>query len=304
MPIRPRSRAADAPERDAPPVSNPAPDRRSAHRSVSGSPLPAGRLRDVLAAEWIKLLTLRAPRRFAGAALAFGVVASAVLILSFPVTRGVPISAAEVDDVLSASVLGLDAAAIVLIVFAAWFVGVEFRSGAITDALIRLPRRSVIITAKATLVAAFAGLTALLTTLAVSVVAVCLAAALTDASWSSALSAATASDHLRLLFGSALMPVAFAVLAVVIAFGFGSLAAGLLAALGLIIASTLASWLPTGIAEAVQPFLPLAAIHSISGAAEPGSAEFLGFLPAVIVIAAWIVLGWVFAVWRLRSRDF
>ncbi|RAE29015.1 hypothetical protein DN540_43405, partial [Burkholderia multivorans] len=115
----------------------------------ASEPASAGRLRDVLGSEWVKFRSLPTARRLTAAAVILGTVAAAVLILSFPVTRGTALADAEAVDVLSASVLGLDVAAIVLIVLASWFVGIEFRTGAITEALVRLPRRSVVITAKA-----------------------------------------------------------------------------------------------------------------------------------------------------------
>lgn len=267
-------------------------------------PASAGRLRDVLGSEWVKFRSLPTARRLTAAAVILGTVAAAVLILSFPVTRGTALADAEAVDVLSASVLGLDVAAIVLIVLASWFVGIEFRTGAITEALVRLPRRSVVITAKAVVAAGVSAGAALLTAAAVTLVAVGFSTAVTGAPWSAALAEATAPDHVRLLLGSILMPVEFAVLAVFIAAAAGSLAAGLLGALGLIVASTLASWLPSALAVLVQPLLPLAAVHTISGAAEVGSAENLGVVPAVVVLAAWVAVGWAVAAWRLRRRDF
>lgn len=267
-------------------------------------PAAAGRLRDVLASEWVKFRSLPTARRLTAAAVIVGAVAAAVLILSFPVTRGTALADAEVIDVLSASVLGLDAAAIVLIILAAWFVGVEFRTGSLTEALVRLPRRSVVITARAVVAAGVSAAAALLTAAAVTLVAVGFSTAVTGASWSAALAEAAAPDHVRLLLGSALMSVVFAVLAVFIAFAAGSLAAGLLGALGLIVASTLASWLPSALAAIVQLLLPLAAVHTISGAAAAGSAENLGVVPALLVLLAWVAIGWAAAAWRLQRRDF
>ncbi|MCM1012964.1 hypothetical protein [Brevibacterium sp. XM4083] len=255
-------------------------------------------------AEWAKLRSLRAPRMLGGTAVVLAALSSAVFILSFPVTQRTALDRAPLTDVLTASVLGVDVAAIVLVVFAAWFVGIEFRTGAITEALLRLPRRSAVITAKALVIAAVTVLTAVVAAVALTVVAVALAAALTGTSWSAALTAAVSPEHLRLLFGSALMPVVFALLAAFAAFAFGSMAAGVLGALGLIVASMLAGWLPAGAAAVVAPVLPLAAVHTISGAAEAGSTEFLGIVPAVIVLAAWVAIGWILAAWRLRRRDF
>lgn len=264
----------------------------------------AGRLRAVTAAEWSKLRTLRAPGRLAGTAVIAAAVAAGVFILSFPVTQGVALARAPLTDVLTAAVLGLDVAAIVLVVLAAWFVGVEFRTGAIAEALVRLPRRSQFITAKASAIALIAAPTAVVAGIALSLVGVGLAGAATEATWSAALAEAVSGEQLRLLLDSALMPLVFALLAGFAAFALGSMAAGVLGALGLIVASMIAGWLPPSIAGAVEPLLPLAAVHTISGAAAVGSSEYLGIVPALVVLASWLVIGWGLAVWRLHRRDF
>src|SRR5699024_2405395 len=94
------------------------------------------------AAEWAKPRDLPRSRQLLITTIAAAVPTAVVLVLTFPATRGTALSAATAEEVLSTSVLGIDAAAAVLVVLAAWFTGVEFRTGAITESLLRTRRRS------------------------------------------------------------------------------------------------------------------------------------------------------------------
>ncbi|MBE8147248.1 hypothetical protein IOD13_18580 [Brevibacterium casei] len=188
--------------------------------------------------------------------------------------------------------LGLDVAAIVLIVLASWFVGIEFRTGAITEALVRLPRRSVVITAKA-------------------VVAAGVSAGAARSPPPRSPSSPSGSPPLsRERHGQSPSPRR---LPPIMSVSFSA-------------ASSCRSssrcsrsssprppvlwppgrWEPSGSSWhrrwhrgrrprslcSFNPSLPLAAVHTISGAAEVGSAENLGVVPAVVVLTAWVAVGW------------
>ena len=256
------------------------------------------------AAEWTKLRDLPRSRQLLVITFAAAAATAVVLVLTFPATRGTALSAATAEEVLSTSVLGIDAAAAVLVVLAAWFTGVEFRTGAITESLLRTRRRSRIVAAKSLVVAAVAAVTGVLTAVVVTVAGIVLAASAAQTGWGQALTVAGGGDHVRLALGSALLPVLFSLLAVFGAVGFRSVAGGVLTPLAFLLGSTLAGWLPTSLASALQPLLPLAAVHSLSGVAEAGGTEHIGELPAFALLVLWVASGAVFAIWRLRRQDF
>lgn len=255
-------------------------------------------------AEWVKFRDQRRPRQLLGVTLILGVVSGVLLVLTIPATRGVPLLETSTEDVLSASVLGVDAAAAVLVVLAAWFAGVEFRTGAITEVLLRARGRSGIVAAKAVIIAETAAITTVVTAVAVTFSGSLLAGTVAGADWSEVLGVAGSPDHLRLAFGSTLLPIIFSVLAVFGAVVFRSVTGGVLTPLALLIGSMFAGWLPDGFASVVRPLLPLGAVHNISGVAEAGGTEYIGALPALVVLVAWVVGGAVLATWRLRGQDF
>ena len=255
-------------------------------------------------AEWVKFRDQRRPRQLLGVTLILGVVSGVLLVLTIPATRGVPLFETSTEDVLSASVLGVDAAAAVLVVLAAWFAGVEFRTGAITEVLLRARGRSGIVAAKAVIIAETAAITTVVTAVAVTFSGSLLAGTVAGADWPEVLGVAGSPDHLRLAFGSTLLPIIFSVLAVFGAVVFRSVTGGVLTPLALLIGSMFAGWLPDGFASVVRPLLPLGAVHNISGVAEAGGTEYIGALPALVVLVAWVVGGAVLATWRLRGQDF
>ena len=255
-------------------------------------------------AEWVKFRDQRRPRQLLGVTLILGVVSGVLLVLTIPATRGVPLLESSTEDVLSASVLGVDAAAAVLVVLAAWFAGVEFRTGAITEVLLRARGRSGIVAAKAVIIAETAAITTVVTAVAVTFSGSLLAGTVAGADWPEVLGVAGSPDHLRLAFGSTLLPIIFSVLAVFGAVVFRSVTGGVLTPLALLIGSMFAGWLPEGFASVVRPLLPLGALHNISGVAEAGGTEYIGALPALVVLVAWVVGGAVLATWRLRGQDF
>lgn len=255
-------------------------------------------------AEWVKFRDQRRPRQLLGVTLILGVVSGVLLVLTIPATRGVPLLETSTEDVLSASVLGVDAAAAVLVVLAAWFAGVEFRTGAITEVLLRARGRSGIVAAKAVIIAETVAITTVVTAVAVTFSGSLLAGTVAGADWPEVLGVAGSPDHLRLAFGSTLLPIIFSVLAVFGAVVFRSVTGGVLTPLALLIGSMFAGWLPDGFASVVRPLLPLGAVHNISGVAEAGGTEYIGALPALVVLVAWVVGGAVLATWRLRGQDF
>src|SRR5699024_7719373 len=198
----------------------------------------------------------------------------------------------------------LDAAAAVLVVLAPWFTGVEFRTGAITESLLRTRRRSRIVAAKSLVVAAVAAVTGVLAGAVVTVAGIDLAATARTSGWRQVLTVAGAGDHVRLALGIALLPVFFSLLAVFGPVGFRSVTGGVLTPLAFLLGSTLAGWLPTSLASTLQPLLPLAAVHSLSGVAEAGGTEHIGELPAFALLVLWMAGGAAFAIWRLRRQDF
>lgn len=110
-----------------------------------------------VASEAVKLLTLPRLRFLALVAVVLGTATALLFYLTLPVTQGRTLAELAPGEVLSVGLLGVDAAALVLIVFAAVAVGDEYTTGMMQTTLTLTPARGRVLGAKLVVV----GLTAL-----------------------------------------------------------------------------------------------------------------------------------------------
>ncbi|MDO5093088.1 MAG: hypothetical protein Q4D79_06655, partial [Propionibacteriaceae bacterium] len=110
-----------------------------------------------VASEAVKLLTLPRLRFLALVVVVLGTATALLFYLTLPVTQGRTLAELAPSEVLSVGLLGIDAAALVLIVFAALVVGDEYTTGMMQTTLTLTPARDRVLGAKLVVV----GLTAL-----------------------------------------------------------------------------------------------------------------------------------------------
>jgi len=192
--------------------------------------------------------------------------------------------------------LGVDAAAFVLIILAAIHVGSEYSTGMIQATLIITPARGRVLVGKFATVAA--------TALAVGAIAaaVCVAAALI-AGGAVGLdpSRILTGAGIRLALGSIAMPVLYAVIAASATFVCRSAALGMAIPLAVMAVGGLAGWFGDSVSALLTPLMPVAAIHSLSGVAT--GHESIGIAGAAVSILAWLAVSIGAAAWHLLRRD-
>lgn len=241
----------------------------------------------IIASETTKFVTVRSLPWLSGAAVLAAVATAALFLVSLPITQGADASELAPAELLGASLLGLDAAAIVLIVAAASFAGSEYATGLVQPTYLLTPRRGRVVLAKAVVVTGVA--------VAVAAVAATLCTAVGISAGGGPLDAAA----LRLAAGSALTPVFYALVAMAAALVLRSTGGGVVAALVLLGLPTLAAWIP-GV-DVLVPLLPAAALHSISGVADAG--EAIGAVPGALSLLAWLGILGAVTLSRVRARD-
>lgn len=230
-------------------------------------------------AETTKFTSVRSLPALAGSAVLAAVASAVLFLVSLPVTQGATAAELAPSEVLGAALLGLDAAAIALIVAAASFAGSEYATGLVQPTYLLTPRRARVLVAKAVVVTVVAA--------GVAVVAAVLCV-LVGTAFGGAFDA-------RLVAGSALTPVFYPLVGLLAATGLRSTGGGVVAALVLVALPTIVGWIP-GL-DVLVPLLPTAALHGISGT------EGGGALTGALSLLAWLgVLGSV-ALHRLRARD-
>ncbi|MFD6095092.1 ABC transporter [Nocardiopsis flavescens] len=246
-----------------------------------------------VAAEWTKLTGTGRARRAAAGAVVLALAVAAVFCLTIGPTTGVALADQPAFDVLTASLLGADAAALVLTVLAAAAVGGEYTTGMVRTTFTATPRRGRVVLARAVTVVAAAGAVSLVAAAGAALVSLAVLAGAGLPLWDAADPAVW-----RAVAGAALMAPFHALVATAGALWSRSTAGGVVAALALLVAPTLAGWVPGG--AAVLPLLPGEALHSLAGIAGPEGPHPAA---AVLVLAAWSALALAAADRAVRGRD-
>ncbi|MEU0493055.1 ABC transporter [Nocardiopsis sp. NPDC006139] len=258
--------------------------KRSARRAGTGA---------AVAAEWTKLTGSARDRRAAAAAVGLALAVAAVFCLTLEPTTGVPLADQPAFDVLTASLLGADAAALVLTVLAAAAVGGEYATGMIRTTFTVTPDRGRVLLARAVTVAAAAGAVALVAAAGAALVSLLVLSGAGLPVWDAADPAVW-----RAVAGAALMAPFHALVATAGALWTRSTAGGVVAALALLVAPTLAGWIPGG--SLLLPVLPGEALHSLAGIAGPDGPHPAA---AALVLVAWSALVLFAADRAVRRQD-
>jgi ABC-2 type transport system permease protein len=263
----------------------------------SAPPSTATPFSATLRAEAIKFAAV--PRRWLTvvACVLAGLVVAVVLLVSLPVTEGVSVATiAEPRDVLTAAILGVDAAAVGVVLLAAGAGGTEHRTGAAATTYLLTPRRGRVVLARTAVLAvvgAVVGVVTALATLGLGQLALVLAGR-GPVPVDGAL--------VQLAFGSAVTPLFYGLVALSGALLLRSVAGGVACALGLLAMPTLVSWVLPGL-DGIVAVLPMSALHVLAGIAEPGTPEDLPVLVAVLSLLVWTTLVVLLAAQRVVRRD-
>jgi ABC-2 type transport system permease protein len=244
----------------------------------------------VIRGEWTKFTTVRSLPWLAAGALAASPLVALLLVVSLPVTQGRGIAAVPAAEVVSAGLLGVDAAAIVLMVVGASVGGSEYATGLAQPTFLVTPRRGRVVLAKVVVTASVAGGVAVTSAVLCPLVAqlVLVGAGLPAAPVDGAL--------LRLAAGSALGPVFYALVALAAALVLRSTGGGVAVALFVLALPTVTSWVP-GL-DVQAPVWPGAALHGVSGVDEN-----VGAAVGALSLGGWVAVAVVVAVWQVRVRD-
>jgi len=249
-----------------------------------------------ISSEFIKLTSVPRQRALLVGAIGAAALMAAVFYVSLPVTQGRSLSALSPGEILGAGMLGVDAAAFVLIILAAVHVGSEYSTGMIQSTLIITPARGRVLAGKFATVAA----TALV--MGAIAAAVCVAAALVvGGAVGINPSLILTGAGIQLALGSIAMPVLYAVIAAAAAFVCRSTALGMAIPLAVMAVGGLAGWFGDSISGLLTPLMPVAAIHSLSGVAT--GHESIGIAGAGVSILAWLAASIGAAAWRLLRHD-
>lgn len=253
-------------------------------------------MRAAIAAEAMKLWSLPSQRWLLIVAVGLAAVSAVFFYVSLPVTQGRTLAQLGTDEILGAGILGVDAAAFVVIVLAASHVGSEYATGSIQTTLTLTPSRWRTVIGKL--------FTAGLAGLVVGVVAACIclvAAVIAGAGVGVGAGSILTPGGLQLAAGSVAMPVMYAVIAAAGAFMFRGTALGIVTALAVMAAAGIAGLLGESLGAVVTAVMPVSAIHTLAGSAS--GAEEIGAAAALASLVVWVAIAAGASTWRLGRTD-
>lgn len=256
------------------------------------------RITATFSAELAKLRSLRTSRAMVVAALVLAVLTAVLFCLTMGPTTGIPLQDRPPHDVVTTSLFGVDAAALLVIVMVAGAIGSEYATGMIRTTLTATPRRARYLVAKAASVA--------LVALVIGVLAAVVSFG-TGQLILVAFGLPTASPvdpvNIRLMLGCALEVPFYAMVALAFSIIFRTTAGGVVAGPAVLALPTLFGWLGPWAQATIVPLVPNSAIHSLAGLTPATDAGYLAPPFALVVLAGWVVALLAAALRFLTSRD-
>lgn len=235
-----------------------------------------------LAAEWSRSTTLVQARLAPVLCAVVGATVAALFLLTAETTTGGSVSAMSALDVVTTSMLGVDAATFVVMVLVASLVAAEQSTGLDRIALLAVPRRGRRLAASALVVAGgglLCGLAAGLSAFGAGR----LVSVLSDGTSL----AFTAEGVARVVLGSVVMVPFYGTVTLACTTIARSLPGGVLGTLGLFVLPTVLAWVPGDSLDGILRYLPGEAVHAVAGFG--AGTDTLHPVAALVVLAAWAV---------------
>jgi len=253
---------------------------------------------NLIKSEYQKIVFLRFSKIFLVSLIILSLALGLIFSLTISVTQGKAITELQSFDVISVSMLGIDVAAIMLIIFTALLISSEFSTKLIHVSLAVTPNRKRFYLSKLT--------TYFLLSLVISIVTAFLAYFLGQLilMFNNMPTVSLLDPSIRqFILGCIAMPIFYCLLAVAATFTFGNSACAITFSLGVLLIPGLIRMFSDEIQKLIIPILPIAALHSISGIAERGSFELLSMTTSIIILVVWIFITSLIGIWQFERKD-
>ncbi len=255
-------------------------------------------MRNLIRSEFKKIFFLKSSRIYILTLIVLSLVLGLIFSLTTNVTQGKAITDLSSMDVLSANMLGVDLANIMLIIFTAISISKEFSTKLINVSLVITPNRKKFFLGKI--------ITFFLLSTAISIIVVILA-------YLASQLILTVNDMPRVtlqdlavrqfILGVMTMPIFYAIITVAAVFLFNSGAGAITFSLGVMALPALIKMFSNSIQRTLLPVFPQSAIHNLSGLVKEGSAESLGIIGSICLLLAWIIVTSITAIIKFQKQD-
>lgn len=248
-------------------------------------------------ADMKKIIYLSGYRLFILLTFLFSILLGLLFLFTIDITQGKQLAELTGMEVMDVTLLGIDVAAIMLIVFSAQFVAKMFSTGSIQTFLTLTPRRNNFFLSKLLSLASVTLFCSLAITMLIFAADQLIISFLT-------LEPLPLFDTFLFsqLLSTIAMPVFYALLSAAAAFYTQNAAGGITFSLGVMFLPALINMFPEELADAVLPLFPQDAFHVLSSwnnGAGQGSVW-----ASIFILILWLVIPGGLALWRFRRSDF
>jgi len=256
-------------------------------------------LSNIIKTEFKKIFFRRSSRIYILALIAVSVLLGILFVLTTNVTQGRAITELSRMDILSANMLGLDLANIMLIVFTAITISREFRTNLISISLGVIPNRKRFFLGKL--------ITYFLLSAVISIVTVgfiFLTSQVVLAANGMTLISISERTVSQFVFGIMSMPLFYTLLTVAAVFIFRNSAGAITFSLGIMALPAFVRMFSNSIQQLILPVFPESAINSLAGTVESGTSESLSITISLLLLFIWVFIVSIAAIIRFRRQDF
>ncbi len=253
---------------------------------------------NLIKAELKKMFFLKSSQVYILTLILLSLVMGLIFSLTTNVTQGKTIVELSSMDVLSANMLGVDLANIMLIIFTAISIAMEFSTNLINVSLVITPRRREFYLGK--LITFF--LISTVISLAVVILAYLASQMILTANEMPRVSFQDSAVR-RFVFGIMVMPIFYTIITVAAAFLLNSSAGAIIFSFGLMVLPALIKMFSNTVQRIFLPIFPQSAIHNLSGLVKEGSAESLGIIGSICLLLAWIIVTSITAIIKFQKQD-
>lgn len=256
-------------------------------------------MRNIIQAEYKKIFFLTFSKVFLTFTIGISLLIGVIFAVTTNVTQGTAITDLSVMEVVSANMLGVDLASILLIIFTALTISREFTAETIYTSLAAVPNRKKLFLGKY-LIFFLLSIAVSILTVALTYLSSQLILMVNNMSFASLAD----SDIRQFVFGVLLMPVFYCLLTVAATILFKNSGGGIAFSIIILAIPALIQMFPDSLQKVFLPILPQSAIHSLSGTAGAESFEATGAITSMTILILWLVITSVLAIFSFRKRDF
>ncbi|MBZ2174269.1 hypothetical protein K8M07_03305 [Schnuerera sp. xch1] len=252
----------------------------------------------LIQSEYQKIFFLKFSKIFIGCLIIISLLMGLIFSLTTNVTQGKAITELSPMNIISANMLGIDVATIMLIIFTGMSISKEFSTKLVHVSLAVTPNRQKFFFGKFIIYLILSLLVSIIVTLLT-----CAAAELVLIT--NGLPTVSFFDPMfrQFVFGSMYMPVFYCLLTVAATFIFRSSGGAITFSLTIMFIPGLISMFSDTIQRLIIPILPVSALHSISGVAEKESFELLGISTSILLLLVWIVITSLIGIFQFERKD-